>query len=149
MEALQWLQQNNGFYSDIVIDHAALQNLPEDGIPPDLLTIDEDESGPNDAQSECTGDSHSLLPLPRKEATEDSAIRSIVSGDDPVDWPNIAGQPINEFDSPGLALQAFPTLFPYGFADPTYPGCQQQVSLTEGFKHLIKYGKKTTSDNIH
>ena len=34
MQALQWLQQNNQCYKDITIDHAALQNLPEDGVPP-------------------------------------------------------------------------------------------------------------------
>ena len=84
------------------------------------------------------GDSHSFLLLSSREATEDSSIRSIVNGDNPVDWPDIAGQPINEFRTPGLASQAFPTLFPYGSGDPTYPGRQCEVTLTEGFKHLIK-----------
>ena len=117
-----------------MINHAALQNLPEDGVPLDLLTIEEDgadsDSDNDDAQSEHTGDSHSFLPLPSREATEDSAIRSIVNGDIPVDWPDIAGQPINEFRTPGLASQAFPTLFPYGSGDPTYPGRQCEVTLT-------------------
>ena len=137
-----------------MINHAALRNLPEDSVPLDLLITEEDGAeaytdSNDDAQSEHTGDSHSFLPLPSREATEDSAIHSIVNGDIPVDWPDIAGQPINEFRTPGLASQAFPTLFPYGSGDPTYPGHQCEVSLTEGFKHLIKYGKKTTSNNLH
>ena len=118
-----------------MINHAALRNLPEDSVPLDLLITEEDGAeadtdSNDDAQSEHTGDSHSFLPLPSREATEDSAIRSIVNGDIPVDWPDIAGQPINEFRTPGLALQAFPTLFPYGSGDPTYPGRQCEVTLT-------------------
>ena len=115
----------------------------------DGAEADSDNDDDDDAQSEHTGDSHSFLPLPSREATEDSAIRSIVNGDNPVDWPDIAGQPINEFCTPGLASQGFPTLFPYGSGDPTYPGCQREVTLTEGFKHLIKYGEKTTCNNLH
>ena len=75
MRALQWLQQNNQCYKDITIDHIALQNLPEDGVPPELLTIEDDgvamNDHNNDAQSEDTSDSHSFLPV---EATVDSAI---------------------------------------------------------------------------
>ncbi len=150
MGVLQWLQQNNRCYLDIMSDRAALQTLPEDG---ELLTIEEDgaeaDSGNgDDAQSEHTGDSHSL-PLPRREATEDSAIHSMVNGDGPIDWPDIAGQPINEFRTPGLAVQAFSALFPYGTRDPTHPGRQREVSLTKGFKHLIRFGEKTASNNLH
>ena len=36
-----------------------------------------------------------------------------------VQWPNITNELINEFDTPGLATQAFPTLFPFGTGDPT------------------------------
>ena len=34
---------------------------------------------------------------------------------------------------------AFQTLFPYGKADPTKKTCLREGSLTEGFKHLIRY----------
>ena len=84
-----------------------------------------------------------------KEATEDSTIRYMVNGDDPMNWPDIAGRPINEFRTPGLATQAFPTLFPYGTGDPTYPGRQRDVSLTERFKHLIRYGERDASNYLH
>ena len=41
MLALQWLQLNNMFYSNITIDHDALQRLPQDGIPDELQFIDD------------------------------------------------------------------------------------------------------------
>ena len=40
LEALQWLQQNNCFYKDIMIDYATLLSLPKDNVPPELLTIE-------------------------------------------------------------------------------------------------------------
>lgn len=148
LSALQWLKANNPCYKDITIDHDALQLLPEDGIPPELLTVDEQEeesSAQEDSANEDNGhDSHSFLPLPTRQSTESDAIcAAVTTGNSPLDWPNIIGQPINEFRTPYLATMSFPTLFPYGTGDPTYPGRQRQVSLTEAFKHLIKYGEVT------
>ena len=48
-------------------------------------------------------------------------------------------EPINEFHTPGLATLAFPTLFPFGTGDPTCSNRCHPLSLTEAFKHLIKY----------
>ena len=54
-------------------------------------------------------------------------------------WPNITNKSINEFHAPdGIVTQSFPTLFPF---DPTCSNRCRPVSLTEAFKHLIKYGK--------
>lgn len=66
------------------------------------------------AQCEDISDSHSFLPVPMKKPTEDSAICFMVNGDDAMNWPDITRHPINEFHTPGLATQVFPTLFPYG-----------------------------------
>ena len=38
----------------------------------------------------------------------------------------------------------FPTLFPYGKGDPTKRTRLGEVSLTDGFKHLIKYADLST-----
>ena len=67
---------------------------------------------------------------------------SLYVGDGPntLNWPAINNVPINEFHTPYFATMSFPTLFPYGTGDPTYPRRQHPVSLTDGFKHLIKYG---------
>lgn len=144
LSALQWLQQNNPFYCNIIIDQTALQRLPDGGVPPDLLVAVEGESEDDPAVGSVDMDmqsrsSHSFLPLPNRTATEDEAIRAAVIGADPLDWPNIRDHPMNEFRTPGLATQAFPALFPYGTGDPTCLSRQRPVTFTEAFKHLIRY----------
>ena len=62
-----------------------------------------------------------------------------------MDWPSNDGDPINEFRTEGLASMTFPTLFPYGKGDPTKRTRLREVSLTEGFKHLIKYAELSTN----
>lgn len=162
LSALHWLKANNPCYKDITIDHAALQLLPEDGIPSELLTVvekeeevnSEDQSGSSGDQSESSEDnnhdSHSFLPLPTRQVTEDEHIHSSLmsTGSKPVDWPDIMTQPINEFQTPYLATMSFPTLFPYATGDPTYPGRERSVSLTDAFKHLIRYGEVTPDNTM-
>lgn len=115
LQALQWLRASNSSYKDITIDHDALQLLPEYGVPPELLSIDEDEeecSMPsdngddstsflplsiNEDEEECStpsdngNNSTSFLPLPSRQNPEDRAALNAL-----VDWPDIARQPINE-----------------------------------------------------
>ena len=38
LSALEWLQSNNPFYSNITIDHMALQRLPHDRVPTELFS---------------------------------------------------------------------------------------------------------------
>ena len=45
-------------------------------------------------------------------------ICSLFNNNEPVQWPYITNEPINEFHTLGLATQAFPTLFPFGIDDP-------------------------------
>ena len=149
LTALQWLHQNNPFYANITIDLDAVHQLPDDGVPPQLMAVDDDteyEDASNDDGTEDLGagvsSSHSFLPLPRRIPTESDAIRAVVNGQDVLDWPTIGNQPINEFSTPGLATQAFPTLFSYGTGDPTNPGRHRKVTFTNAFKHLMRYGDK-------
>ena len=37
LNALVWLVNNNPHYKDIAVNENALQSLPENGVPPDLL----------------------------------------------------------------------------------------------------------------
>ena len=53
---------------------------------------------------------------------EGNAICYLVNGDDPMDWPDIAGQPVNEFRTPGLATQAFPNTVPLRYWGSHIPG---------------------------
>ena len=43
-DASAWLIQNNPHYSDVQIDHEALNALPDNDTPSDLLTVETDES---------------------------------------------------------------------------------------------------------
>ena len=45
-------------------------------------------------------------------------------------WPNITNEQINEFHTPGLATQAFTTLFPFDSGDPT---CSNRCCLVAKF----------------
>ena len=74
-----------------------MQRLPEDAIPPDLLVVEEEinhddgnAAGQNEVSSDdlaYDNDTRSFLPYPVREGTEDKAIRSIINGEDPFDWP--------------------------------------------------------------
>ena len=119
----------------------------------ELLSVHEDDCDDNvDLQSTETtelNETHSFMPFPVNETTEDQAIRSILDGSEHTDWPDIEQTPINEFQTPFLATMSFPTLFPYGRGDPTYAGRERSVSLADALKHLIKYAKKSSDNQWH
>lgn len=66
-----------------------------------------------------------------------------------MEWPDIGKEPINEFRTPSLATQAFPAFFPCDKGDRTNPGHQCDVSLTDGLKHLMKFGEIQSSSDLH
>ena len=113
-----WLKANNPFYADVAIDYESLERLPEDGVPDDLPTVEDPESSEKqddqqeDAEEQISHQSHSFLPLPQRQQTEQDAIRALINGVDLLDWPVNDGDPINEFCTEVLATMAFPTLFP-------------------------------------
>ena len=117
LQAIMWLQANNPFYADVAIGYESLQRLPEDGVPDDLPTVEDPESNEQqdaqqeDAENQIPHQSHSFLPLPQRQQTEQDAIRALINGVDPLDSPANDGDPINEFRTEGLASMAFPTLF--------------------------------------
>lgn len=125
----------------------SVANLPVDGVPAELLSVhEEEEEEIPDTEDDLPNDTRSFLPFPVAEATEDRTIRSVINDSNRSDWPDINQTPVNEFQTPFLATMAFPTLFPYGRGDPTNPGRQRAVSLTDGLKHLIKYAETTEND---
>ena len=159
LTAIQWLKQNNICYRDITINYNALQRLPQDAVPLDLLVVQEkanqDECNTSVQSEDPTddfthdNDSHSFLPFPVREITKDNAIRSIINGDDPLDWPSIGVGAINEFTTPFLATMAFPALFPHATGDPTNPARERHISITDGFKHLVKFGELNEGCDKH
>ena len=137
LEAITWLKHNNPYYADIEIDQEALQQLPVHGVPEHLPTLDDphtdlepllqlDINNSTDQeetpQHNATGPqtvSHSFIPQQQEQQQEQDAIRAFINGEHPLNWPSNEGDPINEFQTEGLATMAFPTLFPYGKGDPT------------------------------
>ena len=154
LRAIMWLKDNNPFYADVVIDFQSLERLPEDGIPADLPTVDDpqstDQQDPQQehAEEQIPQQSHSFLPLPQGQQPEQDAIRALINGVDPLDWPSNDGDSINEFRTEGLASMVFPTLFPYGKGDPTKRTRLRELSLTDGFKHLMKYADLSTNETF-
>ena len=84
-------------------------------------------------------DTRSFIPLPLQQDREDTAIRSAINGQDPLVWPDVSGPPMSEFSVKDLASLCFPALLPYGRGDPSCKARRCEVSLSEAFKHLIKY----------
>ena len=58
---------------------------------------------------------------------------------DPLEWPPVKG---NVFKTDCLATMAFSSLFPFEKGDLTSRARQHGVTLTEAFKHLIKFAER-------
>ena len=61
---------------------------------------------------------------------------------DPLEWPSIEGNLVNEFKTGSLATMAFSTLFPFGKGDLISMERQHGVTVTEAFKHKIKFAER-------
>jgi hypothetical protein len=160
LEAVLWLKTNNPFFKDIEIDIDVIQSLQENGIPDELrYVIDENELSvhvenerpPQDPVMSANASveelvlgsgSTSFIPMRQRQRTEGAAIQDAVNEVDPLDWPSTEGNLVNEFKTDGLATMAFPTLFPYGKGDPTNRARQHGKTLTEAFKHLMKFAER-------
>ena len=57
-------------------------------------------------------------------------------------WPDAESQPINEFETPSIAVMAFVKLLSLGFADPTKPDRQFDVSETDATAHLLCFAEQ-------
>ncbi|CAB3990258.1 Hypothetical predicted protein, partial [Paramuricea clavata] len=129
--ALVWLINNNPHYSELLINQDALNSLPENGVPPGLMTVETDDDivsddncspdvGPptdNPSEDIVYNDStemSSFLPVGEQQQTEIEAVRNQLSENEPMPWPSVENEPINEYQISHLATMAFPTLFPDG-----------------------------------
>lgn len=141
-----------------------MNSLPENNVPPDILSVEADDSVINDSLN-CSQDrgpieerddivyddnteTSSFLPVNSYQKKEEDSIReNLLSGT--TDWPSRGSEPLNEYTTPFLATMAFPTLFPDGQGDPTNPSIRRNVSLKEKIKHLIKFGEKNEDNWIY
>ena len=139
----------------------ALNSLPENGAPADLLTADTDaevflvenaktdlSSGPcsfnpdEDVVNNSSCEMSSFLPAGQQQQQEIEAIRNQLFTQEPIQLPTISDhEPLNEYQTPFLATTAFPTLFLVGRGDPTNQALLRDVPLQERIKHLIKFGE--------
>ncbi len=142
--ALYWLKKNNCYYVNIVIDEEILQSLPENGSISDQLRHLKDEEYQYDDDDDVSEDiiGNNFVSAPLLSSNEERAIGDTLgqmqANDDLIMWPNIDGNPINEFQSPGYIARAFLTLYPTGKADL----CSDHiwdVKPAEYFSHLLKY----------
>ena len=155
LSAILWLKQTNICYRDITIPCGSFQKMLSPLIS--LLLKSEQIRMTATPLSRAKpaqiithdNDSHSFLPFPARQRTEDNAIRSMIKGDNLLDWPAIGDNAINEFKTSFLATMAFPALFPHATGDPTNPARERHVSITDGFRHLVKFGEINASCDKH
>jgi len=163
-DAIHWLVKNNPSYSHIELNYHALNSLPANDVPNEILSIETDETsleenatsrpdvGPvsneDDVVYNSNTDSSRLLPVNDTQQQEIDFIRQNVS-QGPMNWPNLGNSPLNEYVTPFLATMAFPTLFPDGKGDPTNPAILKNITLKEKIKHLIKFAEKKDNKWIY
>ncbi len=77
-------------------------------------------------------------PTNRKDVAINNTLNCMQTENPPVIWPQIDGNFINEFQTPGYIAHAFPTLYPTGDAD--FRGSRpREIKPAEYFKHLLWY----------
>ncbi|CAB4011187.1 Hypothetical predicted protein [Paramuricea clavata] len=138
--------------------YVALNSLPENGVPPDLMTVETDDDivavdncspdvGPptdNPSEDIVYDDSTGMsifLPVGLQQQHDIEALKSQVSESEPMLWPSVDNEPLNEYQVSHLATMAFPTFFPVGKGDPTNQGRLRDVPLHERIKHLLKFAE--------
>ena len=86
-------------------------------------------------------DMSSFLPVGEQQQQEIEAVRNQLSENEPMPWPTVENEPLNEYQISYLATMAFPTLFPDGKGDPTNSALLRDVPLQERIKHLLKFAE--------
>ena len=86
---------------------------------------------------------HPVIPntfaqVQRPGPNERAAIQAAIDNDMVMQFPQRAGDPINEFTTEGYIAKAFPCLFPTGNADFKAPR-RTKVSAQDYFIHLLRY----------
>ena len=138
------MKENNHYYAIIVIDNKVLQLLPENSLINDHLPEikdTEDNSDNNDDNPE-ESISHKFVPTllssPNKKYAITHTLDRMQNNDTPIMWPNIDGNPINEFQTPGYIVYAFLILYPTGDAD-LHSEHIRDIKPAKYFSHLLKY----------
>ena len=110
--ALVWLINNNPHYSELLINEDALNSLPyENGVPPGLMTVETDDDIISD--DNCSPDVGPPTDNPSEDivyndSTEMSSFFTcFLPENEPMPWPSVENEPINEYQISHLATMAF------------------------------------------
>lgn len=145
LDALHYLQKNNKYYQQINIE---INNLHDQPIEQD--EIDGLDYLPNnavaDSHQEIEEDEintliHSDVPnilISNNRQQVNSAFGFAPSDENIINFPTLSESPVNEFDTAGFIVMAFPSLFPTGEAD-FKQARRTTVTLKEYFEHLMLY----------
>src|SRR5205085_1990713 len=142
--ALAWLKINNPYYADIIIDEEIIRSLPENGsIINQLPRVSDQMTGEKtDNNNDDEDITRTFVPSQPSTQQEIDAIKKTLNRiqrhDNVSLWPEIDGIPINEFQTPGYMVRAFPTLYPHGKAD-LRSVHEKDIDPAEYFKHLMWY----------
>jgi len=94
----------------------------------------------------------SFVPLLSSTDCEDIAIKNtlnrIQDEEQPIIWPQINSNPVNEFQTPGYIAYAFPSLYPTGCADLRAERIRD-VKPAKYFKHLLMYKDERFARHAH
>ena len=113
--ALQWLIENNLHYAGVDMNLEALNSLPENCVPADILTPDTDVTvfsdenvKPHSSSGPCSlnpdegvvynssSKMSSFLPVGEQKQQEMEAIRNMLFAEEPIQWPTVSNEPLNE-----------------------------------------------------
>ena len=70
-DALIWLRNNNPHYSELIINEDALDSLPENGVPPALMTVETDDDIASD--NNCLPDAGPFTDNPTEDIVYNAA----------------------------------------------------------------------------
>ncbi len=138
------MKENNCYYVNIIIDNEVLQSLSKNGPINDLFPEIEDTEDNSDNDDNNSEESISrefvptLLSSPNKKYAITHTLDRMQNNDTPIMWPNIDGNPINEFQTPGYIVYAFLILYPTGDAD-LHSEHIRDIKPAKYFSHLLKY----------
>ena len=154
LEALLWLKEHNPHYARINIDHAALDQYPEDDVIdvpsytlPEAANVTPDEGPADTDDNEHTfADTMRLNDTRARMPETDMIVEHIrtalqppdqgTTAEDPLPWPE-QGPPTGE-RAPGFWSKAFPHLFCHGQAGYNDPH-PYTVSREEWARHLLRH----------
>ena len=114
LDALNWLTKNNPHYSNVEINFHALNSLPENDVPQEILSLETEETvihenfnchpdrGPALSDDDIVYDSHtdssSFLPVNTRQQQEADLIQQQLLHEH-VDWPTLGNSPLNEYST--------------------------------------------------